>query len=211
VLSPGSMVTLAPLSSQQNGKNSNGKKLSEIQSPRIRTRGSQFLFFSAGTNRRKQKRGRGRSDAAIRNIQNKKLVLTPSPPMDQLTNTERLLLAQAVYQEGADDWSKVSQLISNHPLIGRPKSYFNPSVRPQLHRLHPRHHNTRIPRYVAQFTQVWSMLRDWMGERSLVLCYCTVFSGLRSSAGKDNAKPRGTGSNPTHPRNPDRLTTTQLT
>lgn len=58
----------------------------------------------------------------------KKLVLTPSPPMDQLTNTERLLLAQAVYQEGANDWSKVSQIISNHPLIGRPKSYFNPSV-----------------------------------------------------------------------------------
>jgi len=50
--------------------------------------------------------------------------------MDQLTNTERLLLAQAVYQEGANDWSKVSQIISNHPLIGRPKSYFNPLVCP---------------------------------------------------------------------------------
>lgn len=62
------------------------------------------------------------------NTQNKKFVLTLSPPMDQLTNTERLLLAQAVYQEGADDWPKVSQIISNHPLIGRPKSYFNPSV-----------------------------------------------------------------------------------
>ncbi|KAF9652234.1 hypothetical protein BDM02DRAFT_3183943 [Thelephora ganbajun] len=48
--------------------------------------------------------------------------------MDQLTNTERLLLAQAVYQEGANDWSKVSQIISNHPLIGRPKSYFSPST-----------------------------------------------------------------------------------
>ena len=48
--------------------------------------------------------------------------------MEQLTNTERLLLAQAVYQEGADDWQKISQIISNHPLIGRPKSYFNPSV-----------------------------------------------------------------------------------
>jgi len=52
--------------------------------------------------------------------------------MDQLTNTERLLLAQAVYQEGVNDWSKVSQIISNHPLIGRPKSYFNPSVCPYL-------------------------------------------------------------------------------
>jgi hypothetical protein len=50
------------------------------------------------------------------------------PIMDQLTNTERLLLAQAVYQEGANDWFKVSQIISNHPLIGRPKSYFSPSV-----------------------------------------------------------------------------------
>lgn len=52
-----------------------------------------------------------------------------SPSMDQLTNTERLLLSQAVYQEGANDWFKVSQIISNHPLIGRPKSYFNPTVR----------------------------------------------------------------------------------
>ena len=57
-----------------------------------------------------------------------KFIPTTSPPMDRLTNTERLLLAQAVYQEGANDWSKVSQIVSNHPLIGRPKSYFNPSV-----------------------------------------------------------------------------------
>jgi len=54
--------------------------------------------------------------------------------MDQLTNTERLLLAQAVYQEGTNDWSKVSQIISTHPLIGRPRSYFNASVC-----LHPSH------------------------------------------------------------------------
>jgi len=86
--------------------------------------------------------------------------------MDQLTNTERLLLAQAVYQEGANDWSKVSQIISNHPLIGRPKSYFNPSVRPDFLGLPPHHHNTRVPRYAAQFTQAWFILRDWMGERS---------------------------------------------
>ena len=70
--------------------------------------------------------------------------------MDQLTNTERLLLAQAVYQEGADDWSKVSQIISNHPLIGRPKSYFNPSVCPHPLMLPRRRHNTRTSRYAAQ-------------------------------------------------------------
>lgn len=73
--------------------------------------------------------------------------------MDQLTNTERLLLAQAVYQEGANDWSKVSQIISNHPLIGRPKSYFNPSVRPYFLGFPPHRHNTRVPRYAVQFTQ----------------------------------------------------------
>jgi len=95
--------------------------------------------------------------------------------MDQLTNTERLLLAQAVYQEGADDWSKVSQIISNHPLIGRPKSYFNPSVSPHCPTLLPRHHNTRISRYAARFMPVWSMLQDWMGERSSTIHCYTAF------------------------------------
>ena len=74
--------------------------------------------------------------------------------MNQLTNTERLLLAQAVYQEGANDWSKVSQIISNHPLIGRPKSYFNPLVWPHPLTLPQRHHNTHISRYAARFTRV---------------------------------------------------------
>ena len=74
--------------------------------------------------------------------------------MDQLTNTERLLLAQAVYQEGASDWSKVSQIISNHPLIGRPKSYFNPTVRSDPPTLQQRHHHTRISRYAALSTRV---------------------------------------------------------
>ena len=71
-----------------------------------------------------------------RQYPNKKYVLTLPPSMDQLTNTERLLLAQAVYQEGTNDWSKVSQIISNHPLIGRPKSYFNPSVCHTLRHCH---------------------------------------------------------------------------
>lgn len=74
--------------------------------------------------------------------------------MDQLTNTERLLLAQAVFQEGANDWSKVSQIISNHPLIGRPKSYFNPTVCPHALILSWRQHNTGTPRYAAQSTLV---------------------------------------------------------
>ena len=95
--------------------------------------------------------GRGRAGDAL--AQNKKSVPTLSPSMDQLTNTERLLLAQAVYQEGADDWSKVSQLISNHPLIGRPKSYFNPTVCSDPPTLPRRHHNTRTSRYAALSTR----------------------------------------------------------
>ncbi|KIK48921.1 hypothetical protein CY34DRAFT_797711 [Suillus luteus UH-Slu-Lm8-n1] len=45
--------------------------------------------------------------------------------MSSLTNVECLLLAQAVYEYGADAWQQVSRLLSKHPIISRPKTYFS--------------------------------------------------------------------------------------
>ncbi|KAG1768168.1 hypothetical protein EDD22DRAFT_967559 [Suillus occidentalis] len=45
--------------------------------------------------------------------------------MSSLTNVECLLLAQAVYEYGADAWQQVSKLLSKHPIISRPKTYFS--------------------------------------------------------------------------------------
>lgn len=47
-----------------------------------------------------------------------------------LSTIERLILAQAVFEHGADAWQSVSKLLSKHPaLADRPKSFFSPQVR----------------------------------------------------------------------------------
>ncbi|KAH7887706.1 hypothetical protein F5I97DRAFT_1828689 [Phlebopus sp. FC_14] len=46
-------------------------------------------------------------------------------PQD-LSNIECLILAQAVYQHGADAWHTVSKLLSKHPSLARPKHFFTP-------------------------------------------------------------------------------------
>ena len=48
--------------------------------------------------------------------------------MNDLTNVECLLLAQAVYEHGADAWQQVSKLLSKHPLLSRPKNFFSANV-----------------------------------------------------------------------------------
>ena len=51
------------------------------------------------------------------------------PDMTALTNLDRLILAQAVYELGANSWSAVAKLLTKHPLLQRPKSFFTPQVR----------------------------------------------------------------------------------
>lgn len=48
--------------------------------------------------------------------------------VDSLSNIERLLLAQAVHEVGANAWSNVSKILAKHPLLTRPKSFFNAQV-----------------------------------------------------------------------------------
>ncbi|KAI0053542.1 Bromodomain-containing protein [Auriscalpium vulgare] len=52
---------------------------------------------------------------------------TPAPQLapDDLNNTERLLLAQAVFDLGADNWDAVANILSEHPLISRPEATFS--------------------------------------------------------------------------------------
>lgn len=56
---------------------------------------------------------------------------TPAPPdMTTLTTLDRLLLAQAVHELGANAWQSVAKLLSKHPLLVgyHPKTFFNPHV-----------------------------------------------------------------------------------
>ncbi|KAF8621615.1 hypothetical protein AX15_007635 [Amanita polypyramis BW_CC] len=48
--------------------------------------------------------------------------------MSDLSNVEALLLAQAVWELGADAWHAVAKLLSRHPLVSRPKSFFTPAA-----------------------------------------------------------------------------------
>jgi hypothetical protein len=50
------------------------------------------------------------------------------PDMSALTNLDRLILAQAVYELGANSWTAVAKLLSKHPLVSRHKSLFSPQV-----------------------------------------------------------------------------------
>lgn len=45
-----------------------------------------------------------------------------------LSTIECLILAQAVYEHGADAWQSVSKALSKHPALTRPNS-FSPQVR----------------------------------------------------------------------------------
>jgi hypothetical protein len=46
-----------------------------------------------------------------------------------LSNLERLLFAQAIYEFGANAWPSVTKLLAKHPLMSnRPKSFFTHQV-----------------------------------------------------------------------------------
>lgn len=45
-----------------------------------------------------------------------------------LSTIECLILAQAVYEHGADAWQSVSKVLSKHPALASPKSLFSPQV-----------------------------------------------------------------------------------
>jgi bromodomain-containing protein 8 len=52
-----------------------------------------------------------------------------SPDHVELTNLESLLLSQAVYEVGAQQWEGVSALLTKHPMTKRPKNFWAPQVR----------------------------------------------------------------------------------
>jgi hypothetical protein len=53
------------------------------------------------------------------------------PHTDTLSKLERLILAQAVYELGSDAWTRVSSILSQHPLIPkRDNAPLSPSVSP---------------------------------------------------------------------------------
>lgn len=45
-----------------------------------------------------------------------------------LSTIESLVLAQAVYEHGADAWQSVSKVLSKHPALARPEESFSPQV-----------------------------------------------------------------------------------
>ncbi|PSR73404.1 hypothetical protein PHLCEN_2v10696 [Hermanssonia centrifuga] len=61
-----------------------------------------------------------------------------------LTNLERLILAQAVYEFGSDAWVEVSKLLTRHRLILRPKSYFTPQVTTVTRKLAGKYYVARV-------------------------------------------------------------------
>lgn len=46
----------------------------------------------------------------------------------ELSVTERLLLAQAVHEHGAEVWPDIAKVLATHPMISRPKSFFTAQV-----------------------------------------------------------------------------------
>lgn len=52
--------------------------------------------------------------------------LAAAEDLASLSARERLVFAQAVYEYGAGQstWSEIAKLLSRHPLISRPKSFF---------------------------------------------------------------------------------------
>ncbi|KIM67956.1 hypothetical protein SCLCIDRAFT_1210113, partial [Scleroderma citrinum Foug A] len=47
---------------------------------------------------------------------------------DSLSTIERLILAQAIYEFGADAWPTISEVVSKHPALARPNQFFSPQV-----------------------------------------------------------------------------------
>jgi hypothetical protein len=47
---------------------------------------------------------------------------------NSFNNTEALILAQAVWENGANSWQIVAKILTKHPLISRPKSFFTAQV-----------------------------------------------------------------------------------
>ncbi|KAG2013619.1 TATA-binding protein associated factor Taf2 [Coprinopsis cinerea AmutBmut pab1-1] len=52
------------------------------------------------------------------------------PDFSSFSNLECLLLAQAAYELGAgpESWPSISKILSKHPLLARPKSFFTPTL-----------------------------------------------------------------------------------
>ncbi|KAJ3722892.1 hypothetical protein C8R42DRAFT_720059 [Lentinula raphanica] len=48
----------------------------------------------------------------------------PDPELSSLSKLDCLILAQSVYEFGASSWSAVAKLLSKHPLLQHPKSFF---------------------------------------------------------------------------------------
>ncbi|KAJ3802782.1 hypothetical protein GGU11DRAFT_483822 [Lentinula aff. detonsa] len=46
------------------------------------------------------------------------------PELSSLTKLDSLILAQSVYELGASSWAEVAKLLSKHPLLQHPKSFF---------------------------------------------------------------------------------------
>ncbi|TCD69681.1 hypothetical protein EIP91_006698 [Steccherinum ochraceum] len=55
------------------------------------------------------------------------------PDVDSFTVLERLLFSQAVWEFGSEAWSDVAKLLTNHPLIHRPKNFFTSQSCPVIY------------------------------------------------------------------------------
>ena len=55
---------------------------------------------------------------------------TAEPDMSVLKNIDCLILAQAVWEIGSNSWPAVAKILSKHPLLFRPKSFFTAQVSP---------------------------------------------------------------------------------
>ncbi|KAF8845811.1 hypothetical protein BDN67DRAFT_1065075 [Paxillus ammoniavirescens] len=64
------------------------------------------------------------------------IVSSLSHPQDTPISTiESLILAQAVYEHGADAWQSVSKILSDHPCLPNPKNLFSPQSCHQFYTL----------------------------------------------------------------------------
>jgi hypothetical protein len=50
------------------------------------------------------------------------------PDFSSLTQLDSLIIAQSVYETGASSWPAVAKLLSKHPLLSHPKSFFTAQV-----------------------------------------------------------------------------------
>lgn len=73
-----------------------------------------------------------------------------------LKNVERLILSQAVYEHGSEAWPKVSIIMTEHPMLSRPKSFFTAQV--SLHPLCPSRtcvetcaYSRHVPKYIYSY------------------------------------------------------------